>query len=54
MSKRRCKTCKGLEGCIHLSIFLQAEREEELLGKIESLRLKEKENIKRGQRCKAI
>ena len=45
LSKRRCKTCKGQEGCIHLGIFLQAEEEEEILGKIESLRLKEKEDI---------
>ena len=47
LSKRRCKTCKGREGCIHLGIFLQAEQEEEILGKIESLRLKEKEDIEK-------
>ena len=48
MSKRRCKRCKGREGSIHLGIFLQADQKEEILGKFESLRLKEKENTEKN------
>ena len=53
MSKSWCKTCKGLEGCIHLGIVFQAEQEEEILGKIESLRLKEKEHIEKKTEVKS-
>lgn len=47
MTKRRCKTCKGREGCLHLNIFNEAEKEEHLISSLESLRLKEKSDLKR-------
>jgi hypothetical protein len=50
MTKWRCKSCKGREGCLHLNIFLVAENESELIKGIESLRLKELETAKRKTR----
>ena len=52
MTKRRFKTCKGREGCIHLSIFLQAEKEE-LIENMGSLRLKEKEAAEKKTEIKS-
>jgi len=52
MTKRRCKTCKGREGCIHLSIFLQAKKEE-LIENMGSLRLKEKEAAEKKTEIKS-
>ena len=43
MSKHRCKSCKGREGCIHLSIYKQAQDEADLLEGLESLRLSSRE-----------
>ena len=40
MTKRRCKTCQGREGCIHLSIFKQAVEEDDLIKSLNSMRLK--------------
>ena len=48
MSKHRCKSCKGRDGCIHLSIYRQAQDEVDLLKSLASLRMsaKEKDNQK--------
>ena len=42
MTKRRCETCKGQEGCIHLSIFKQAEEEDTLIKSLDSMRITNK------------
>ena len=42
MTKRRCETCKGREGCIHLSIFKQAEEEDTLIKSLDSMRITNK------------
>ena len=43
MSKNRCKTCKGRDGCVHLNIFREAQDENDLAEKIGSVRIYEKE-----------
>jgi hypothetical protein len=40
MTKRRCKTCKGREGCIHLNIFASAEAEDEAIKCMEKLTIR--------------
>ena len=47
MSKHRCKSCKGREGCVHLAIFKQAQDEADLLESLNSLRLSSKEKVSR-------
>ena len=42
MSKHRCKTCKGRDGCVHLNIFKLAQSENDLADGLGSLRLQEK------------
>ena len=43
MTKTRCRTCKGREGCYHLGIFKQAKEENSSIDKCESERLAQKE-----------
>ena len=47
MSKHRCHTCKGREGCYHLVVFNLAKDEDTKVNNLESDRLAEKENSKR-------
>ena len=47
MSKHRCRTCKGREGCYHLVIFNLAKDEDAKVKNLESDRLADKENLKR-------
>ena len=47
MSKHRCRTCKGREGCYHLVIFNLAKDEDTKVKNLESNRLADKENLKR-------
>ena len=47
MSKHRCLTCKGREGCYHLVVFNLAKDEDTKVNNLESDRLAEKENSKR-------
>ena len=47
MSKHRCRTCKGREGCCHLVIFNLAKDEDTKVKNLESNRLADKENLKR-------
>ena len=42
MSKHRCKTCKGRDGCVHLNIFKLAQSENDLVDEFGSMRLLEK------------
>ena len=51
MSKPRCRTCSGREGCFHLVIFNLAKEEETTIRNYESVRLGEKENLARKTRC---
>ena len=39
MTKKRCKTCKGREGCYHLGIYKQSEEESKSVDNCESQRL---------------
>ena len=52
MSKPRCRTCSGREGCFHLVIFHKAKEEEKTIERYESARLDEKENLARKTSCK--
>ena len=52
MSKPRCRTCSGREGCFHLVIFNKAKEEENTMQSYESARLGEKENLARKTCCK--
>ena len=47
MSKARCRTCKGRDGCYHLVIFNLAKEEDTTVKNLESDRLSEKETSKR-------
>ena len=42
LSKHRCKTCKGRDGCVHLNIFKLAQSENGLVDEFGSMRLLEK------------
>ena len=52
MSKPRCRTCSGREGCFHLVIFHKAKEEKKTMESYESARLGEKENLARKTSCK--
>jgi hypothetical protein len=46
MTKWRCKSCKGRDGCIHLCIFNEAQKEEDMIANMGSLRVQENETTK--------
>ena len=52
MSKPRCRTCSGREGCFHLVIFHKAKEEKKTMESYKSARLGEKENLARKTSCK--